>query len=325
MRLTFGQAKKLLAQYAGRGGKCPDAEEVSLFVLQILQKLLYAGEAGCVRKFSFHSCKGCITIPEELETPLKIKIGEEVGTVWDKFYDYHPNGVLEGERCIPAANALIENPNYVATAYDVPATGMQVGALATCCEEPDAHIIVQGKDPLGRVIYTMYDGQTIAGYRINLKKGTLKYSDVTFGTIDGILKSKTQGYVQLYGFSSATGSRKFLSDYSPVEESPQYRRFRLTVRCPDSCHITVLGNIRLKTQYLDNDFIPFENINAIKLAGQEVYAQNTNDMQTAVAKEKSLTDVIEQENRYKRIQTGQPIEYFTPLSGGSIRNILPGR
>jgi hypothetical protein len=118
----------------------------------------------------------------------------------------------------------------------------------------------------------------------------------------------------------------FLSDYSPIEEKPSYRRFRLTSRiCPNhhgSYKVSVLGRIRLKPAYSDNDYIPFDNLLALSTAGQVINSNYNNDMQTASAKDTFLQEVIAKENEYKRVQNGQPVEFYQPLSAGAIKNII---
>ncbi len=114
-----------------------------------------------------------------------------------------------------------------------------------------------------------------------------------------------------------------MSDYSPVETKPQYRRFRIK-SCDASSEqrITVLGRIRLKDHYSDNDLIPFDNIYALTTAAQSIYSNYNDNVEVAAAKDNTLVTLINRENEHKRVQNGQPIEVFTPLSPGSIVNIV---
>jgi len=321
MSLTFGQAKDSLSQYVGRGGKCPTAADTDSFVKQVLQYLLYSGEYGNTRKFCFHAVRGCFTAPYELESPEKIKVDGEVGTVWSKFFEWHQNSYLHG--CIPAQNALFEEPNYVYTSYGLPANGAQVACVATCCEDEDAHIIVKCKDLTGREIFTVHKGEQISGIYLSIKKGVIQYTDIIIGEVTGIVKTPTNGYVQLLWLKGDT--KGFLSDYSPVEEKPAYRQFRLMTRCPQFCKVSVIGKIRLKENYRDNDLIPFDNLFAISLAGQAMNLIYNNDMQNGIAKTQLLDNVIEKENEYKQINNGQPVEVFRATSGGAIQNIIGPR
>lgn len=321
MPITWKAAKERLSQYAGRGGKCPNAEEVSIFVKEVLQYMLYSGNYGNIRKYCFMAEKGCITLPYELEAPLKVKIGDKVGSVWNRWFDFYSQSDL-GE-CLPAENALYEEPNLFPTVYDVPNGGARVGAIATAGESDDAHIIVQGVDPTGREVFTNHNGKQIAGEYLRLRKGEFRYSTVIFGKITGILKTKTQGYVQLLWVIPEINKQGFLSDYSPLDEIPAYRRFRLTSpKCHENVQVSVIGRIRLKENYADEDLLPFDNLYALSLAGQTVQANYNDDVQGSAAKDQALQNVINKENEYRRSQPGQPCEVFFPLSAGAIKGIV---
>lgn len=321
MAITFGEARKLLAQFAGQGGKSPASQEVYLFVKQVLQYMLYSGTHGSLRKFCFIAQQGCFTAPFELEAPQKVKIEGFVGTVWSKWHEFGNYGELEG--CVPASEALYEEPNQYPTVYELPNGGARVGALATACEEADAHLIVQGLDPSGREVITNHEGTQIVGEYLRLRKGLLRYTQVKFGKITAIEKSKTNGYVQLYWVNPDGNFKGFLADYSPLEEKPMYRRFKITsADCSRNLKISVLARIRLKDNYADNDFLPFDNVYALSVAGQAVQAQLNGDTAGAQAKDATMQELITRESEYKRVTNGQPVDIFYPLSAGSITNIV---
>lgn len=323
MPLTFKQAKEILAKYDGRGGSCVDAPTVPAFVQQVMQHILFSGQHGNLRTFCFCAQKGCITIPFELEVPLKVRIGDRIGSVWDKWFDYHSS--KEMYDCLPADKSLIEDPNEYPTVYDIPIyEGTRIGALAVCDEDQDAHIIVQGLDATGREIVTQnYKGEQIVGEYLRLAKGQIKYTMVAFAKITGIVKTQTKGYVQLLWVSPSRNLKGFLADYSPLETAPSYRRFRLTAPwCNESAKVEILGRIRLRTAYTDNDYIPFDNIYTLNLAGQEINSNFNRAPDLAVAANKQLVNQIDLENEYKRVQNGQPMEVFLPLSAGAIKNII---
>jgi hypothetical protein len=321
MPVTWKDAKKLLAQYAGRGGRCPDDAETDLFVKQVLQFMLYSAPNGSLRKFCFTAPKGCFTIPYELETPLKVKIGGEVGTVWNRWFDMYNQFDLG--QCMIADEALMEEANTFPTVYDVPYDGANIGVIGTAEEDTDAHIIVQGIDLTGREVITNHQGNQIQGEYLRIRRGELRYSTVKFRKITGVIKTKTKGYVQLMWVTPELQNKGFLSDYSPNEQIPQYRRFRLTTRkCDNVLQVSVLGRIRLKESYVDDDILPFDNLYAISLAGQTVHAQGNDNVQVAQAKDQTLQDIITRENEYKRVQPGSPLEVFVPLSAGNIRGIV---
>jgi len=322
MPILYAEAKKILAQYVGRGGKCANTPDIDLFCRQVFQQLLYSGQHGNIRKFCFQAFKGCVTIPFELEVPIKVKIDGAIGNVWNKWFTWY--NINEFDGCLPASTALYEEPNLYPTVYDIPEGGARVGVLATATEADTAHVIVQGTDPTGREVFTTHNGVQIAGEYLRIRRGELRYTQVKFGKITAITKTPTKGYVQLLWVKpDAGGTKGFLADYSPLEEIPQYRRFKITTPdCGPAVNVSILGRIRVKDAYADNDVLPFDNLYALSLAGQIVNKQYNDDVQVADSKQKTLEGVIDKENEYKRGAQGKPIDIYAPLSGGAIRNIV---
>lgn len=317
--ITYGQAKVILAKYVGLSGTCVDGDGVDLFVRQVLQYLLLKGTYGNERKFCFHAENGCITLPKELETPLKMKIDGAIGSVWNRWFEYHSGNTLDNG-CLAQESLFIE-PNRYATVYDIPACGAYVGALANCDESEDAFVIVKGTDVTGREIFTMHKGEKITGEYLSLCKGKVIRTTVQFGKIREIVKSKTNGYVTLLSMNECGTLRKFLSDYGPYDELPSYQRARIVQQpCPNICQVTILGRIRLKDHYANDDVIPFDNVYLLSVAGQTVNSMYNTDVQTAIARDNYATNLIETENNYKSPNIGQPMEVFRPISGGMVMN-----
>jgi len=318
MSITYGEAKSILAKYQGVGGHCPTAQGVDLFVREVLQYMLYQGAEGNIRKFTFYAQNGCVTLPYELETPLKVKIEEVTGNVFTSFFEYHTN--MRMDKCLEANEALYDDPNRYPTVYDVPTSGGYPAVLANCTE--DTAVIIKGTDLTGREIFTTHNGEDISGVKLTLQKGKLKYTDIKFGRITEVYKEKTNGYVQLFTLSEA-GTKTFLADYSPVETKPSYRRVRLvTKNCPDKALVSILGRIRLKPAYADEDLIPFDNIYALSVAGQAVNKSYNDDDQGAQIKGALLEKLIETEGNFKKSNNGQPLEVSPITAGSHVKNII---
>lgn len=323
--LTFGEIKRSIAQYAGSGGACPD-DDVNLFVKKVLQFLLYSGTNQDLKRYDFVACKGVFTVPEEVESIQKIRINGQVGNVWDKWFSFHASNWIDSLDCIcPPDSAVYEDPNYYATVYDVPAPGSKIGILGHCDESPYAHAIIQGKDASGRQIFTDHKGKQINGEYLSICKGTLKYTEVTFASIDNVILTKTNGYKTLYAVDPSCGNKFFLSDYTPLEEHPTYRRYRLTdPSCCPFARVSILARMRLKDNYSDLDKVPFENLYAIQMAAQTVNSSTNTDLQSAAAQLQFMDTIINREQAHKKVQTGIPIN-ISPVTGpGRVRNIVGG-
>jgi len=322
MPLLYSEAKTILSKFAGAGGQCPGTKSVDLFVREVLQFMLYQGSYGNERKFCFNAENGCFTIPYELETPLKVKVDGRVGSVWDKWYEFHSTSILDG--CIAAQDALFEDTNEYSTVYDLPTGGAQIGAVPTIKENSDCFIIIQGEDPTGREIITYHNGERLVGEKLTPVWGQNVYTQSTFGRVTSVYKSITNGYLNLVWNKPDKYLKGFLADYSPLEQKPAYRRFQLTAACAckhSLAKVSVIGRIRLKENYTDNDRIPFDNIYALSLAGQTINANYREKIDIAAAKTKMLGGVVNQENSYKKVNPGLPIEVYRPLSGGSIKGV----
>lgn len=324
MPLVFGDVRKILAQYAARGGKAASSEDVRLFAHEVLQHLLFSGAYGSYRTFKFTAVRGVITLPAEIETPLKVKIGAEVGAVWDKWFDFNAKFDLEHDStCLPGT-ALREIANEYPTVYDLPGSGSLVGVQCECCEDEDASVIVSGKDPKGREIYTVHKGERIAGEYLSIKSGNIQISQQTFKIITAVKKTVTKGYVELYWVDPAFDRKGFLSSYSPYEMLPSYRRVKLQTQCPNFARVEVLARIRLKPFYADTERVPFDNIVLIKTAAQSRNAANNSDNQTAQFKDGLMQDLATRENVYKNPNTGTPVAVTGPTAI-PIRSIQSAR
>lgn len=325
MSLTFGDARNILAQYAGKGGKCPDDAEVHDFVLKVLQFLLLQGGFGGERKFIFAAVKGWITLPYELEVPLKVRLDGAAATAWNRWFEWFDTGIVEDKRCTDAGKGLQEDPNIYFTVYDLPKPG-RLAVLGFYDDYPEASILLQGTDGTGREIYTTEpEGRSYLGERLSIVKGRLTYSKNVFAQITGVSKTKTINYVPLYWYDPESRKRFFLADYAPGETLPEYRRSRVTSPCAQVEKVSVLGRIRLRSSYEDNDRIPFDNRFLMEVAGQRVNAEFNTQQDVAKAKQDTVEGLVKQENAFRRPSVGQPVEFFHPTSAGSIRNVIRHR
>lgn len=327
MPLTFGQIRELVAPYAGRSGVCPTSDESASFARKVLKYLLYSGDNSAVRKICIIACKGCLVLPQEVETPLQIRIDHRVGQIWSKWLSYHMSGgQLEGRgACYPAGQILIEDGSFSPLAYPLPSGGSRIGIMGTCDEDEEAFVLVQGKDPTGRVVYTESQEGQVPGERFRIVKNEVRFGQVVFGEVTAVTKSKTNGYVQCYAVEPECDRRQFLVDWSPIEELPLYRVFKLiSCDCPPLAHVSMLCRVRLKDYYSDNEVLFFDNEIAIQFAAQRLQAETNNDLQTAGFKKTAVDDILNAESGYKKI-AGQPLNVFQPLSGGAVRGIVAGR
>lgn len=331
MPLTMGRAKEQLAQYAERGGLCPDDKGVHDFVLEVLQYVLFKGPNAALKSFCFQARRGCITIPYDLEVPLKVRMNGRVGDVWSSWFKYYDVGNYDRSwfgndpSCMPADRALTEIPGHFPTVYQVPEGGSKIGVLGIVDEACDAHLIVKGVDPTGREIFSFQDGQQVSGEYLTIQKGKINYTTFCFAKITDIVKTKTNGPAVLYAVDPDKNYRYFLSEYTALEEIPQYKRFKLELRCRENAEIDVMGRIRLRENYHDTDVLPVDNILLLKTAAQGIQLGHNMDYQGFQIKNVQVEGLVDDENRYKKVSPGQPIDMYDATSPGAISGIVRRR
>ena len=321
MPLTFGEIVRDVAQYAGRAGVCATSEEARKFAKQVMQYVLFSGSYSGIRQVDLCAVRGCISLPPEVETPLKVRICDEVANVWNRWTTF--NAVTtELDDCPPAERVLAELGNYTPLAHPLPHGGSIIGVEGSCDESPEAYVHVQGADPYGNEIYTMFQGEQIPGERYQIQKGVIRHGQVKFGTIRAVVKSRTDGYAMLYAVDPLSGSRRFLAAYTPVDEKPLYKAYKLLMpNCPEIIKVSILARVKLKDNYHDNELTMFDNSLAMILAAQRIQAEKNNDVQVAEYKKRAVDDNLNQEAGYKKT-ANTPIAVFAPLSGRAIKNII---
>lgn len=115
-------ARKTLAPYASKGGKCWDSEDTRLFVMEVIQRLLYKGAGTSLRKWCFCAVGGCITLPEDLDTILKFKVNGRIDSVWSKWYEF--SDINSEEDCGHGwSSGVSQETNEFFTVYDLPKGG----------------------------------------------------------------------------------------------------------------------------------------------------------------------------------------------------------
>lgn len=324
--ITFGDAKKFLARYAGKAGSCKDDGIVDLFVKSVIQELLNRGANGNLRKWQFYTQNGTITLPPDLLLPISIRIdgacgGGSPGNIYDKFYEFYEDATLSDSQ--PWEIGAAEETNVFFTHYDLPLCGARILAVPRCCEDANAHLVIQGTDTEHKDIWVpLKEGGKNKGEYLSINKDNPRFTAATFTSITGIEKTVTKDYVRLYWYIEDSGQKGLLADLRPNETRPAFKRAKiLGVDCNKSSKVTILGRVRFYDNYVDSDIIPITSLRALKLMAQTLQAEDNDNIQIASYKGERVRDVIENENRYNR--TPQATVNFEPETAPSgIKNII---
>ena len=323
MIITLGQARNAIAEYAGKSGKCADSEDVRLFVLEVMQRLLHRGAHGNLRKWVFCLSNACFSAPLDMEVPLKVKIDGYPDTVWSKWYEFYDvhNADLS---CDEFKTGLSEEVNDYYTIYDLPAAGARIAVVPLETEADDAYITIQGIDGNGRDVFTTCNGCRIHGERLLISRETPVFSRTRFTKITGVEKSITCNYVRLYWQEIAAGQiagRGLLAEYKPTDVHPSYRRFHVpNAKWDCAVKVTVLGRVKVIEYRHDNDILPITNFAALRKMAQLMQAEQNEKINLANYHERGIDKTIEDENEYNR--SGQdPFDFVFATSPGAIENL----
>lgn len=325
MIITLGQAREVVAEFAGRAGKCKDSNATRLFVMEVVERLLFEGAHGNERKWRFCLCNGCFTAPIDMEVPLKFKIDGRSERVWSKWYEFYD--VNGADRCDAGyVPGLFEEIGNFYTIYDMPKPGARLAAIPLGDEEKEAYIIVQGTDVNGRDVFTDYCGREIHGELLPISRNKPSFSKTVFSKITGIEKTQTNTHVRLYWqtydpVAKVVLQRGLLGEYRPTDKHPAFRRFRVPAAQSDCCvDVSILGRIKLLDFYHDNDILPVTSISSLKRMALAIRAEGVDNVQVASYHEQGAIRGVDNENQYYR--TGEdPFDFNFDLSPGSNENL----
>lgn len=318
MTLLFGEIRNIVAPFAGRAGKAASSDEVADFARDCMQLMLYSGAYAGVRTVRVQACRGCVVLPPEVETPLKLRVDQRSAEIWNRWYSFH-SADDTWDRCDPIGSLLIEDGTMSPLVYPLPEKGSVIGLTAVC--EETSFVTIQGNDVTGREVYTYYKGEKIVGEKFQLQKGTCKYGQVKFGTVTGAVKERTNGYVACFAIDTVTKKRQFLADWSPHEERPLYKQYRLrTTDHGGVANLSILCRVKLKDSYQDNELTLFDNRTAVLLAAQRLRAETNSDNNNAQYKKGAL-DQIQNEEAGVKSKSGGPLDVCNILSGCAVKNL----
>lgn len=329
------QAREAIADYVGKSGKCADHPDVERRVMSVVQEMLGHGAYGSIRKWTFHACESAITMPIDLEVPLRYSIDGYPESVWSKWYEFSEmSGAGELAR-MQEAVSLIEETNEVFTSYNIPVGGARIavslawpGGTKQKKEAADAYIIIHGFDSAGRKIETGLTAESLAGgERLQILNDKTVYGTAEFARITGIEKSPTNNHVRLHWYRPAKREFGFLAEYRPSDIRPSFRRFRIPGIDPSrsACGcalVSILGRVRMLDRYHDNEVLPVTNLRALEVLAQSMFAADNDNILTAGSKEKMAAASIAREVEYKRPAAEEGFDFYEETAPGNMVGMI---
>jgi hypothetical protein len=316
MKVTYGKIKSACAKVSNLPAS--DARVLDL-VNRAMERLIHEGQwVGTVARYAVCTNQKCLTWPREIETILGASLCDVPILVRGQFYEFLENGpgVLSGERCEPSLT-LVDRGN--APAFDdVPGTGYKLAIYADGSEAAGLKVLVRYYDLNGNKVYTNDGGTIIEGEKLSIPAA----GNYTYSTYEVLPNG-------LYDYKISDSSLFPLAYYQPDEEIPVYRRSYIpnlesSGGSCDTTRVTIIGKLRFIPAIDDNSILIIQHADAIRLAVQAVYKEETNNLQEAALYWSMAIKCLNDQLRHYR-GTGQvdPIRTVrSEVYGGGIFNIV---
>lgn len=327
--ITLAKALKTFSSEIGCGGE-DSRENLIDRIQEALEFLLFNGGGNILREWKLTVRKGRFTLPLDLETPIKYKIGrtanEGYGTFNSPYYSYGSQsissccGYYEWEQLRAEIKA-----NKVATQFHPPEKGIQVVATTKDCRDVGKKIMVNGKRCKMQILPT-HNGYKTAGELLTIyheEDPDKKYSSYIFDEITSVEKDLTCDYVMLSGIDQCCNTWYFLSHYTPDETVPQYTEAEiLGCGCAGSCdfELCVLGRVQSGIRYIrDEDILPISSVSILRLLAKRARYDDSGDFNELAAIETRIRVEIKKQIAYQQPANRQ-LSYSLGTTGATLSN-----
>lgn len=246
-----------------------------------------------LRKWCITSCNGCITLPREIGSAEKYKIGEHVGPIRNKAYEFL--GFVRTVDCEHFKSDLRYLGEFP-TQFDLPKCGARVAAQSIDYFECDRdiekrpYIIVQGKDTSKNEIFTnLNDGKMDQGERVYISPPGISptYSRATFSEISSVRIVNAELNVR-FVWCRVTESGELPFEVGPLaafdagDEIPGFKKYTIPGISANCCQqIEILGKLRQPALRYNNELIRGLDSFIIRTMLAANYNRGTKDLSAA--------------------------------------------
>lgn len=281
-----------------------------------------------LRKWCIPSCGCVVTIPKEMETPVKYRIGDKVGPVRNFTYQFHGYTRYDCTGYNSDLRYIKESPIF----FDLPKHGARVAARAVEYYTPDCkpedlpYLIVQGYNTAGQLVSRMTDdGHADIGEKIYISQPDQapEYSEQVFSSITSV---RVVGEVNtmlvwcnVTEYGKTPNEYGLLSIYDRGDELPSFRRYELAPVLDSSCcyEIEVLGHLRKPMLKYDNELIRGYDANTLRSMIRAKHAQSSNDINGATFNASLAMGSLRKQNE-KQQNEADNIQIFAPTAPGNF-------
>jgi len=206
----------------------------------------------------------CITLPDEVETPLAVNIGGTPALGHNQWFVFHLNG--PGIDCKERASFDWFDRGSYPVITD-PSEPFRIVAFLETEEDNNVLVRVYGYDENDRWITTIEDGESMDGFLVPTVFGVqVPNPDAPLvKRITRVSKGLSKGFIRLSTLDNDSEDGTLLGMYRPYETEPQYRRIRLSRGC-------TWARIAYKKKFFElvrmSDLIPLHSPRAVVLMVQ---------------------------------------------------------
>lgn len=324
---TLAEARTVVGRFVG-SGTC-NASTINDAINEALERLLDLQPWECLKKnIRITTCKNCIALPYEVEAVLAVDIDSVPGRAFGQMYQFLSSGPgdLSTHSHLSGTRDLMDLGDQWPVMYDVPdrypidtnsdndvfPEGMPIAAFSTDGADTVHSLTVVGKNFKNEDITEDLPIQKWHGGVEGELRGRwnriLKLSTNNFKEITRVIKPATKGYVCAYAVDSSRDFMFLLAKYHPKQTIPGFRRYRITNKSYGEFS-SILAMVRLRHVPLvsDNDILPIDSIQPLKLMVMAITAENAKDAQNAAIYMGAAQAAMTKREEAKTTTMGTPV------------------
>ena len=283
-----------------------------------------------LRSWRVYSCNGCITLPREVGIPEKYKIGEDVGAVRGRPYEYLGFArTADLEHLKKDLRYLGEFPTF----FDLPKKGGRVAAGSAipfeCSREwnKKPYLLVQGKDHEKNEVFTHQpDGTVDQGERVYIGQPgeNPAYTRTIFSEISSVRLVNTSMHITFVWCNTREWAEPpyevgLLAHYEPSDEIPGFRRYFIPGVSSTCCYsIEIFGKLRKPALKYDNEMIRGFDSFTIRSMLSANYYRGKNDLNAATLNSNLAMGQLRKQNEVTDNKDTDSFAPFIPTSGAKF-------
>lgn len=335
--ITFAELKE---QIRASIGVCSEVKlrESAIDVLRFFQN---EGSFGGLKKVKVYAKDSYITLPADIETPKKVLVNKNprpVRNFWQEFNDVHSYDVAElnDYDCLYdfESGGIRLEPGTFATMYDIPESGgyvyfspIIIPGVPLYQEKSELEGVIHGVEhSTKRDVVMAHKSQLLRGEVLNISSSTPLFSNVKYGQITNIIKPQTLNRIGLFWSESLEEDSPsgLLAEFSPFETRgvfkrvyvPEVRRIydrafnNLSSYSDCGVCLTILGTVRVKNHYDDNELIPFDLSHNFKVVAKALHnmanAGNSDEFNVGRAQKNEVIKDLNKEHG-RKTSSGNPL------------------